>query len=153
MVARQEEMQGTFSSHSSTKVSTVKLTRNVLGLYERERLLKEQKGELKEGLKMEKEDFRSRKAAEYQKYLKQVADSSVRAKRRKEQLDKAKREAAIRAVEERIAIQRAKRLEERRKKAQEVVKAIEAEEFLLNGGAAVVSYELTGEDRSTYSLT
>ena len=51
-------------------------------LKERERQQKEAKLKI-ERLKMEKEDNRSRKAAEYAVYLKQVQDSSVRGKKRK----------------------------------------------------------------------
>ena len=116
-------------------------------LYERERVAKEQKFEYLQRLKMEKEDFRSKKAWEYAILLEQISNSKSKAKKRQEMLQQLKREEAIKIVEEKIALQKAQRLEDRRRKAMEIVKQIEAEEFKLGVDDKEPSYELTGEER------
>lgn len=120
-------------------------------LYERERVAKELKFEYMQKLKMEKEDNRSRKAWEYATLLEQISNSKIKAKKRQEMLEALKREEAIKAVEEKLSLKKAERLEARRRKAMEVVKQIEAEEFKLGVGDEEPSYELTGDERDPVS--
>ena len=89
-------------------------------LYERERIDKELRFEYMQRIKMEKEDIRSLRAAEYVTYLELLSQNSSKARKRKEDLVRLKREEALKKVEDRLAIQRAQRLEDRRKKAFEV---------------------------------
>ena len=89
-------------------------------LYERERIDRELRFEYMQRIKMEKEDIRSLRAAEYVTYLELLSQNSSKARKRKEDLIRLKREEALKKVEHRLALQRAQRLEDRRKKAFEV---------------------------------
>jgi hypothetical protein len=89
-------------------------------LYERERIDRELRFEYMQRIKMEKEDIRSLRAAEYVAYLELLSQNSSKARKRKEDLIRLKREEALKKVEDRLALQRAQRLEDRRKKAFEV---------------------------------
>jgi len=109
--------------------------------YERERLEKEMRGEKKEEEKMEKEDRRSRFAAEYQKSLDNNARSKRIAAAKAEALRIKRREEAIKRVEEKLNRDRAVRSEERRKKAEESVRKI-LSEFLVLSGEADGGYDI-----------
>ena len=93
-------------------------------LYERERLERERKDEARELLKMEREDYRSVLAWRYAKELQLIESSKRNARRKAEELQKARREEAIKRVEDTMARERAQRIEERRRKAEEVKRNI-----------------------------
>ncbi len=114
--------------------------------YERERLEKERKGEAKEMEKMEKEDRRSRFAAEYQRSVENTARSKRIAAAKAEALRIKRREEAIKRVEEKLNRDRAKRSEERRKKAEESIKKIQSE-FLVLAGEADGGYDIKADSK------
>eukprot|EP01038_Epipyxis_sp_PR26KG_P004789 gene4789-6716_t len=94
---------------------------------------KDRKSEIQELSKMRKEDKRSKFAAEYALEL-QINELTFQlARTKKNDLDILRREEAIRKVEERMARQRAERVEERRKKSELLLRQIENDELTLSG--------------------
>jgi len=110
--------------------------------YERERLEKERKQEEREMVKMIKEDRRSKFAEDYRKAQANTARNKRMAQKKAEALKAARREEAIKRVEDKLNRERALRSEERRRKAEEAVKSIQSEELLLTGLAAG-GYDIT----------
>jgi hypothetical protein len=101
--------------------------------YERERLAREQLDEEKELIKMAKEDMRSRFAAEYSAAVELAFRGAVLAKQKAAELMRLRKEEAIQRVEKKLAMERAARTLERRKRADAIVSAIKEEQLNLVG--------------------
>ncbi|RYH22833.1 hypothetical protein EON65_18680 [archaeon] len=101
--------------------------------YQREREEKERNMERKESKHMAKEDLLSRYAAEYALQLEISEVSKQLAKEKLSQLKKLRDEEAAKKAEEERALQRSIRIEQRRKKAESLIKKIENEELTLQG--------------------
>lgn len=117
----------------------------VAALQEKQRKLRERKHEAKEMQMMAKEDERSLFAEEYWYEVEQQKKNAAIAKLRAEELFHARREEAVKKVEDQMAIDRALRLEERSKKAEAIAKQIEAEELQMEGEKEG-GYHATEED-------
>jgi chemotaxis protein histidine kinase CheA len=101
--------------------------------YERERLAKEQLSEERELIKMAKEDMRSRFAAEYAAALELSFRTAILAKEKAAELMRLRREEAVQRVEKKLAMERAARTQERKRRADAVVTAIKEEQLNLVG--------------------
>lgn len=119
--------------------------------YERERLEKERKQEERDTIKMIKEDRRSKFAEDYRREQANNARSRRLAQKKAEALKAARREEAIKRVEEKMNRERAQRSEQRRQKAEEAVKAIQAEVLTLTGEAQG-GYDVVPEGRDPHGV-
>lgn len=111
--------------------ATINAERQVF--YQREQEEKDRKRELQEVIKMRKEDARSKFAADYQIECEIAEISAKLSKIKAQELERHRREEAIKVNEERKARERALRIEDRRRKAEEVIKQMEATELILAG--------------------
>ena len=117
----------------------------VAALQEKQQKYRERKRENRELTMMAKEDERSLFVEEHYYEVEQAQKNSIIAKLRAEELFHARREEAVKKVEDQIAIERAARLEERRRKAEAIAKQIEAEELQIEGEKEG-GYNFTEED-------
>lgn len=97
--------------------------------------------ERRETARMEREDALSVRAEAYLRDCEMAQRSSVLAKEKTTELHRLRRAEAIRMVEEQLARERAERIEQRRRKAAELLSEIESE-----------SMELTGERSGGYAI-
>lgn len=86
-----------------------------------------------ETLVMEREDIRSKLAGDYENYCEFVEQSADNAHEVSAEMQRLRRAEAIRQVEENMAAKRAARIEERRRKAADLLHDIESESMLLSG--------------------
>lgn len=102
-------------------------------LYDKEREVAEMKNEARELKAMAKEEFRCHHAEDYFKECEIAERSADLSKHKSKLLIQSRKEEAIKRVEEQMALERSRRIEERRRKAEEIVKQIDAEELILTG--------------------
>jgi hypothetical protein len=100
--------------------------------------------ETAEARAMNGEDARSRLAEDFVLYCVAIELSASLAKEKADELRLLRRNEAIRQVEDQLARQRAERVEERRRKADSLLKAIESESMMLEGEAGE-GYEPKGQ--------
>ncbi len=113
--------------------------------YERERLAREILSEEREIRLMGKEEYRSRCAWQYATDVENALKSARLAKEKAAELARLRREDAIQRVEKKLTMERAARTAERRRRADEVIRQIQAEQLVLTGKAHPAGYEVDGD--------
>lgn len=132
-LAAEKEKRAQLASERKKREAKAALRAEMDVIYEREREIAERKAEKKELQKMRKEDERSRFAAEYAHEQELIVKSAELAKEKASALNQARREEALKRVEDQMAIERSKRMEERRKKAEKLVQDIDNEQIVFQG--------------------
>lgn len=102
-------------------------------LHEKQRRFAENKLRLAEMKRMAREDELSLFAMEYQYEVEQQVKNALVAREKSQEIMAMRRAEAVKKVEDTLAMERSRRLEERRLKSEELTKQMESEELTLSG--------------------